>query len=53
MFVESQVELLLFLKERGHCMGQALGTELGNNTFSNSLGLGDPINSSDVFFSHI
>ena len=40
-------------------MGQVLQTDLRNNTFSNSLGLDDPINRTDSFstykleFSHL
>lgn len=61
MFAESQAELLPFLQKRGYSMGQVLGAELGNNLFSNFLGLDDPINSPNVFlfptyrldFSHV
>lgn len=43
----------LFCRKEDTSMGQVLGTELGNNTFSNSLGLDDPNNSPNVFSPHI
>lgn len=49
----------LFWRKGDTSMGQVLDTELRNNTFSNSLGLDDPINSPDSFstykldFSHL
>lgn len=39
----------LFWRKRDTSMGQVQETDLRNNTFSNSLGLDDPINSTDSF----
>lgn len=41
--------IFLFQRKRDPCMGQVSETELRNNTFSNSLGLDDPINSTESF----
>ena len=49
----------LFWREGDTFVGQVLQTDLRNNTFSNSLGLDDPINRTDSFstynleFSHL
>lgn len=49
MSAETQTKLLPFLKERDTSTGQVLEAEFRNNTFNNSLGLDDPINSTDGF----